>query len=110
MSFLSDFDPTFVNSAPALEGLSGKELMFAIDPQVFLDNYINRGLQEYRLNSPETKKREMERIYMEDPRPSFTVDPNKLDLREFRNPNVPADSYEDVERDKFLKSMYSPLV
>ena len=108
MSFPSDFDPTFVNSAPAFEsgGFASTIASF-----LFLEDFLNRGLRENenRFNSPEREKRETEMLYREDPRPSFTVDPNKLDLREFRKPNVPVDSREDIERDKFLKSMYSPL-
>lgn len=109
MSFLSDFDPTFVDSVPAFDESLGKGLMFYENPYAFLEDYFKRGLPNYPFNSPEREKRDMQMIYGEDPRPSFTVDPRKLDLREFRNPNVPVTPREFLERDKFLKSMYSPL-
>ena len=109
MSLPSDFYPTFVDSVPVFDESSGRGLMFLENPHAFLVDYFKRGLSAPHFNSPEEQRRDIERLYIEDPRPSFTVDPRKLDLREFRKPNLLVDPGEPLERDRFLKSMYSPL-
>jgi hypothetical protein len=81
-----------------------------IDPLSFLESYLKRGLGARRgIETP--REQEYFEYRMNQPRPEGTIrlDPNKLDLNEFRDPNLPSDPGEFLERDRFLLGPRSPL-
>lgn len=81
-----------------------------IDPLSFLEEYFQKGIKTpSRLGDP--RRQELFERMLEAPRSEDTirVDPNKLDLREFRNPNTPVHPGEFLERDQFLLSPRGPL-
>lgn len=68
-----------------------------------LDNFIRRGtLRGYGLGDSDQQQRFEEWVESPDTEPRIYVDPNKLDLREFRNPYAPVGPGEFLERDHFL--------
>lgn len=81
-----------------------------VDPLSFLEGYLQKGLRgPSRLESP--REQEFFEQWVEEDRPEggVRVDPNKLDLREFRDPTAPVRPGEFLERDRFLLGPRSPL-
>ena len=81
-----------------------------VDPLSFLDAYLQKGIKlPNRLGDP--RQQELFEKSLEEQRPngSIKVDPNKLDLREFRDPTAPSGPGEFLERDRFLLGPRSPL-
>lgn len=76
----------------------------------FLQDYMQTRLKlPARLLSPEMESLFKLMLEEQDSIPSFSVDPSKLDLREYRRPG-PAYPGEHLERDNFLKiNRRSPL-
>ncbi len=109
MSFYSTRNPGFVDSAASYGVETPDVFIFSVDPGTFLEDYLQTGLKENRLDDPEQQKLFEQMIEEENPTPGFTVDPNKLDLREYRVPGAPVHPGEFLERDKFLRSSFSPL-
>jgi len=81
-----------------------------VDPGSFLEEYLRKGLNTPgALGNPREQEMYERRIQEIDPTPGFRVDPNKLDLNEFRRPG-PAYPGEFLERDRFLlTNPQSPL-
>lgn len=81
-----------------------------IDPLSFLEEYIQKGIKlPNRLGDPreqELFERSLQEQRLEN---TIRVDPNRLDLREFRNPAAPSGPGEFLERDRFLLGPRSPL-
>jgi hypothetical protein len=100
----------FIDSASAYGASSPEKFIFVIDPGSFLEDYLQTGLKEDRLNDPQRQKLFEQMIQEENKTPGFSVDPNKLNLDEYRVPGVPVHPGEFLERDRFLRSTSSPLV
>lgn len=62
--------------------------------------------------TPRTESEYIEQKFYEElnsPRPrGIRLDPTQLDLQEYRLPG-PSDSYEDIERDRYLFSRFGPI-
>jgi hypothetical protein len=109
MSFYPTREPEFLGSAEAYGVAAPDSFVFSIEPGSFLDEYLRTGLKENRLGDPEQQRLYEQMIEEKNPIPGFSVDPNKLDLREYRAPNAPVHPGEFLERDKFLRGPFSPL-
>ena len=81
-----------------------------ISPLSFLEAYIEKGLAGRKGIETPRDQEYFERM-IEQPSPEGTIrlDPNKLDLNEFRNPDLPSSPGEFLERDRFLLGPRSPL-
>jgi hypothetical protein len=81
-----------------------------VDPLSFLEEYIQKGIKlPNRLGDP--REQELFERSLEEGRSdgSIRLDPNRLDLREFRDPTAPSGPGEFLERDRFLLGPRSPL-
>ena len=81
-----------------------------VDPLSFLEEYLQKGIKlPNRLGDP--REQELFERSLEEGRSdgSIRLDPNRLDLREFRDPTAPSGPGEFLERDRFLLGPRSPL-
>lgn len=77
---------------------------FVIEPGSFLDQYLRSGLGLPRPLGDLERQEVYEQMRNQEPvTPGFSVDPSKLDLREYRRPG-PAYPGEDLDRDRFLRT------
>ncbi len=86
-----------------------EEIGFVIPPKSFLEDYLRTGLKGQKLGDPAQQGLFEQMIQEENPVPGFSVDPNKLDLRQYRRPDTPVYPGEFLERDQFLRGPSSPL-
>ena len=100
---MSYYAPDVVGYTDAPRGYGvDTEYSGQIDRYSFLDEYLRKGLD---IPDKLGDRRQQEffefMLNQQNPTPSFRVDPNKLNLEEFRNPG-PAYPGEFLDRDRFL--------
>lgn len=90
--------------------VNNSNFRFVVEPGSFLEDFLlNSRIGRRGVETEEEQELFELMLRKEQPFPGFRVDPNQLDLREFRRPG-PASPSEFLERDYFLlTSPRSPL-
>ena len=108
---MSYYTPDIVDytNAPGSYGVP-KDYSGVVGAGSFLKEFIKKELLEpERLGDPRQQEYFERWVEQQSPEGRLRLDPTKLDLREFRNPTVPVDPGEFLERDRFLLSPRGPL-
>ncbi len=100
VQYLSKFDNT--DLVIPYEAPTKNKYFTKVEPGSFLEDYLRTGLKLLPpLGDPEAERLFQIMLEEQNPDPGFRVDPEKLDLREYRRPG-PAYPGEFLDRDRFL--------